>query len=100
MGMDERTKERLHSKFDQVFGEPEATLVMNLLGSTEDFRLVKEEILRLEHRIDLLERELQGTEERLRAEIQSGLRKHTTTTLAVMAAFNAVIFTVLGLVLA
>jgi len=88
MGMDERTNELLHSKFEQVFGEPEATLVMNRLASTEDFRLVKDEIVRVEHRLELFE-------ERLRAEIQSGLRKQMATMLTVMGIFNAVVFSAL-----
>lgn len=100
MGMDDKTDERLHSKFEQVLGEPEATLVMNRLRSTEDFRLVKDEIVRVEHRLDLLERELHAGEDRLRAEIQGGLRKQMTTMLTVMGAFNAVVFTALGLLLA
>ena len=88
MGMDERTNELLHSKFEQVFGEPEATLVMNRLASTEDFRLVKDEIVRVEHQLELFE-------ERLRAEIQSGLRKQMATMLTVMGIFNAVVFSAL-----
>ena len=88
MGMDERTNELLHTKFEQVFGEPEATLVMNRLASTEDFRLVKDEIVRVEHQLELFE-------ERLRAEIQSGLRKQMATMLSVMGIFNAVVFAAL-----
>jgi hypothetical protein len=88
MGMDERTNELLHSKFEQVFGEPEATLVMNRLASTEDFRLVKDEIIRVEHRLELFE-------ERLRAEIQSTARKNLATMVTTMGIFNAVLFAAL-----
>ena len=97
MAEDDRINERLQRKFEEVFGEPEATLVMSRLVSTQDLRL---DIVRVEHRLNLLEVELHATEERLRAEIQTGLRKTTTTMLMTMGVFNGVVFTALGLVLA
>jgi hypothetical protein len=93
MAKDERAHERLHQRFEELVGEPEATMLMERLATRDEIR----EIVRDEMRgqIDLLRSDMIAADERLRSEFHAVARQNLVTMLTVMGVFNAVVFTAL-----
>jgi len=108
MAIDERARQRLYRKLEQVLGDPEATILMERLppegfgaiATKEDLRglelLLRKDLSATEQS---LRKDLEIVEERLRREIHRVARQQTLMFTTIMAVLNGVVFTALSLAL-
>lgn len=89
MAQHDPARERLHRRFEDVVGEPEATMLMDRLLTREDVReVVRSEIQPLRSEIELARRDAEVREERLRAEIHRVGRNQLLGFAAIVAGMN------------
>ena len=108
MAIDERARQRLYRKLEQVLGDPEATILMERLPMEGYGELASRKDLQateLSLRKDLqatelsLRKDLEVAEERLRGEIHRVARQQLVVFTTVVGVLNGVVVTALTLAL-